>query len=243
GHLTMDELVILAENLMAQTETPILYTYTIEDGDTCVGIAQRYGVTPERIAEVNGMENCDLIVAGQPLLVPLPTARQTVAEADLNCDGKLERVRAIPDPLLGDLSANFGIVVEAIPEGGDQYWPIWQETIADVTAVFFGLPQIYEVSRCESFLGITIFAGEGQHSGLDLYQWDGTALQQVLDANGFAKEFTPPGTTPFRITTQSLVRDVAAGGCTRTATTYEWDGTAFVPVEEIREEGVECLER
>ncbi|NUM48023.1 MAG: LysM peptidoglycan-binding domain-containing protein, partial [Anaerolineales bacterium] len=245
ANLSMDDLLLLAEHLYSQSEAPQLFTYTIDDGDTCIGIAQRYNTTPNRIAEINGLETCDLIVAGQPLLVPLPTARQTVTETDLNCDGSPERVRAIPDPVLADLSANFGVVVETIPPGGSQYWPIWQLTIADVPAVFFGLPQIYTGSECEVFLGVSIFGSTDENSGLDLYRWIGMEEERVLDANGYVSQVFPPsadGTPPFRITTQSLVRDPAAGGCTRTTTTYEWDGSAFVVAEEIKEEGVDCLE-
>lgn len=241
-NLTMHEMTLFAENLVAQTVSPLLYTYTIQDGDTCTGIAQRYGTTVARIAEVNGLDNCDLIVAGQPLKVPLPTALQTVTEVDLDCDGQLERIRGIPDPTLADLSASFGVVVETIPDGGNQYWPFWRLTIADVPAVFIGLPQIYQGGECEIFLGVSIFAGESEISGLDLYRWDEGRMEKVLDANGFVQGFSPPGTAPFQITTQSLVRDPAAGGCTRTTTTYEWNSTEFIQLEEFREEGVACLD-
>jgi hypothetical protein len=243
NNLTRDDLVNLAENLTAQTEPALVFSYVIQDGDTCFDLAFRFGSTVERLAAVNQLTNCDLIVAGQTMLVPLPTARQTIAEVDMNCDLIPERVRAIPDPNLADLSANFGVVVETIPPGGDQFWPVWDLTIADLAVVFFGEPILYTGGACEIFLGVSTFGGPSESSGLDLYRWNGTSMERVLDANGYVLETNSPnGTTPFRITTQSLVRDPAAGGCTRTTTTYEWDGAAFVPIEEIRDAGVDCLD-
>ncbi|GAB4581493.1 MAG: hypothetical protein Fur0022_42400 [Anaerolineales bacterium] len=243
--LSQSELLRLAENLVAQIEAPIIFPYTVQDGDTCFSIALQYGTTIDRIAAVNEFATCDLIVIGQTLLIPLPTARETLTETDLNCDGSPERIQVIPDPNLADLSANFGVVVETVPPGGSRYWPIWQRTIADVPAAFFGLPQIFRGSECEMFLGVSIFGSTRENSGLDLYRWTGMEAEQVLDANGYVVDVVTPGANglpPFRITTQSLIRDPAAGGCTRTTTTYEWNGTMFIQIEEIRVEGVDCLD-
>ena len=244
-NLTMDDLIRLAENLVAQTEQPILLTYTVQNGDTCIGIAQRYGTSADRIAQVNERDNCDLILSGQQLLVPLPTLREIVAELDLNCDGSPERIRALPGPNHGDLTANFGVVVEAIPPGGDKFWPVWQLTIADVPVDFFGQPEVLASPTCETFLMVNLFGGTGESSGLDIYRWDGEQMGLVLDANGYAREINSPGeeeTGEFMVTTQNLIRDPSAGGCTRITTTYEWNGSLFVQRDQTREEGVDCFD-
>ena len=240
-NLAMNDLVHLAVNLIAQTETPLLFSYTVQEGDTCFDIAFRYSTTVDRIVETNQLADCDLIFIGQTLQVPLPVARETIADVDLNCDGNLERIRVILDPGLG-ISANFGVVVEAIPPGGSQLWPIWRWTIADTAANFFGIPEIFAGNGCEVFLGVSAFGGTQEVSGLDLFRWNGIEMVHVLDANGYFLETTSGRDgEAFRITTQSLIRDPATGMCTRTLTTYEWDGEKFLQTEENRETGVNCL--
>ena len=45
-------------------------TYTVQPGDTLLGIAQRFGVPVEQLARVNGIEDPDLIQVGQQLVLP-----------------------------------------------------------------------------------------------------------------------------------------------------------------------------
>ena len=44
--------------------------YTVQSGDTLSGIASSYGTTYRYLAEINGIENPDLIYPGQPLIIP-----------------------------------------------------------------------------------------------------------------------------------------------------------------------------
>jgi LysM repeat protein len=44
-------------------------SYTVQEGDTLTSIAERFGVTVDELAELNGIENVDLIVTGEDLLV------------------------------------------------------------------------------------------------------------------------------------------------------------------------------
>ena len=44
--------------------------YTVRHGDTLSGIAWRTGVSPWRLASVNGLQNPNLIYAGQKLYIP-----------------------------------------------------------------------------------------------------------------------------------------------------------------------------
>jgi murein DD-endopeptidase MepM/ murein hydrolase activator NlpD len=55
-----------------QTPAPQPQTteYLVQVGDTLRGIAARFGVQPEAIARLNGITHPDLIIAGQPLLIP-----------------------------------------------------------------------------------------------------------------------------------------------------------------------------
>ena len=43
--------------------------YTIKSGDTLSGIAAKYGTTANTIAQLNGIENPNLIIAGDTIRV------------------------------------------------------------------------------------------------------------------------------------------------------------------------------
>lgn len=46
-------------------------TYTIQDGDTLSGIAEKFGTTVDRLAELNDIDNPDLIFPGVDLIIEL----------------------------------------------------------------------------------------------------------------------------------------------------------------------------
>ncbi len=48
------------------------FPYTIRKGDTLYSLAKRFESTVERLAEINNIENPDLIYAGDTLCIPLP---------------------------------------------------------------------------------------------------------------------------------------------------------------------------
>lgn len=49
---------------------PAVKTYTVKKGDTLSEIGQRFGVSWHKIAEVNNIENPDLIYPGQVFKIP-----------------------------------------------------------------------------------------------------------------------------------------------------------------------------
>lgn len=57
-------------------------TYTIRRGDTLSGLAQRYNTTTQNLAQLNGIENPDLIYAGDTLRVPAGGTSYTVQRGD-----------------------------------------------------------------------------------------------------------------------------------------------------------------
>ncbi len=48
------------------------FPYTIKKGDTLYSLAKTFESTVERLAEINNIENVDLIYAGKTLCIPLP---------------------------------------------------------------------------------------------------------------------------------------------------------------------------
>jgi len=80
-------------------------TYTVQFGDTLSEIAQLFGTSVDAIAQANGIENPDLIFAGQTLCVPVGP------------DVRIYRVRR-GDTLSG-IAQRFGTTVEALVEAND----------------------------------------------------------------------------------------------------------------------------
>jgi LysM repeat protein len=62
--------MIPARGENAAGRRPTMPTYTVQFGDTLSEIAQLFGTSVDAIAQANGIENPDLIFAGQTLCVP-----------------------------------------------------------------------------------------------------------------------------------------------------------------------------
>ncbi|MEW6448378.1 MAG: M23 family metallopeptidase [Bacillota bacterium] len=56
--------------------------YRVGEGDTLWGIARRYAIRPDLIAEVNGISSCDLIYAGQYIVIPAGGLIHRVMQGD-----------------------------------------------------------------------------------------------------------------------------------------------------------------
>ncbi|CAN5858422.1 hypothetical protein BH24CHL4_BH24CHL4_00230 [soil metagenome] len=50
-----------------------IVTYTVQEGDTLLGIALDFGITPEDIEAANDLSNRDAIFTGQTLSIPAPS--------------------------------------------------------------------------------------------------------------------------------------------------------------------------
>jgi spore germination protein len=74
--------------------------YVVRPGDTLGEIAERFGTTVEAIAQVNGIEDPDLIIVNQVLRIPLPRG--------------MRRVYTVrPGDTLSEIAERFGTTVDA----------------------------------------------------------------------------------------------------------------------------------
>jgi len=75
-NLVLDEVVKENKKLLERIESLESSAYTfgrmheVKAGESLASIARQYGVTPEQIAEANGLSDANLIRVGQQLLVP-----------------------------------------------------------------------------------------------------------------------------------------------------------------------------
>ncbi len=84
---------------------PSVQSYTVQAGDTLNGIAEAFGTTVEDIAQINGIEDPDLIFEGQVLCVPLSSGAPPLVEHTVR-----------PGDTLSGLAEAFGTTVETIAQ-------------------------------------------------------------------------------------------------------------------------------
>ena len=60
----------------------MLEIYVVKSGDTLYGIARRYGVPADTLAEANQLQNPSLLSVGQALLIPRDDSVYTVRRGD-----------------------------------------------------------------------------------------------------------------------------------------------------------------
>ena len=236
----------IALALIGADEESELIDYTVVEGDTCTGIAARFGTTVGRIVGLNTLDPDCTILSGQDLRLPLPPAFGTTIESDLDCDGVVERLRSIPDPQQRADDLSIGFILEDIPGessgAGLEYAPFWTFSIVDIDVTFFETPIPFSVEAdCPRFLAIAGFGGSGEESGLRIFSWDGEEMTQVLAADGFLYGAFPAPGEPFWFQTRSLEYDQSENACTERLTTYEWRDGAFVQTARATNAGVECF--
>ena len=184
-YLNKADLVAIAESLVSLDEAyhpdPVLLNYTVEEGDTCSSIAARFGTSVGNIVGQNNLiEGCDFIYTGQNLLIPLNEERRTLGESDLNCDGQIERVWLIPNPLSEDGERVLGVTVDKLTNLG-LYQEVWRYTIAEAQARFFTLPQLYRTGECQHELAFNLILDSSNNARFEIFRWDGESIIPVND--------------------------------------------------------------
>lgn len=238
------DLVAIAESMVPIDRQPdqnqVLITYRVKEGDTCTAIASYFGTTVDALIRLNILtDRCDLIYAGQDLVIPLPNRRVPVGEYDLNCDGRLERLQFIPvpgAPFPGDL---FGITVER-PDRTGLYKEAWRYTIAETGATLFKNPAMFKVGDCERFLAFNSISADPNEAGMKVFRWDGERMVLALAADGYAQGSLIPEGPLAVIKAHKLVREPGSNTCRRVVTHYGWDGNAYIEVAKTEEGGIAC---
>jgi LysM repeat protein len=91
----------LSALLVGPTAASAAQTHLIRPGETLSEIAARYGTTVRALAELNGLANPDVILAGQRLLVSEPS-------------GAARRHRVQPGETVSGIARRYGVSVDAI---------------------------------------------------------------------------------------------------------------------------------
>ncbi len=238
----------MANAIATVDHLPILLSHIVVEGETCAGLAGRYGTTVTHIEFANDMKSCELILVGQTLLIPISTERQPAGFDDLDCNGTPELVNFIPDDYLGE-GLGLGITIDVLPAGltpdTGRYTTAWSLTVADLPESFFVPPVMFQPpGTCRQFVAVTAFGLSEADGGMRIYSWDGEQVELVLNTEGFlvgtigGLEEHPE---TFTITTQRLTYNADAGTCFRTTRVFQWENDRFILVTEFVEEGLECF--
>jgi WD40 repeat protein/DNA-directed RNA polymerase specialized sigma24 family protein len=243
-YITQADLVAIGNSLtpvsMSRQFHPILINYTVQEGDTCTAIAERFKSSVNAIEMHNLflVDACDRIYPGQTMVVPAEYDLYDLDTNDLNCDGQVERLRAVVLPQPRSDTAIAGIIAEMMAPNGF-FEETWRFTINEVGADHLTRPQLFSVGSCEKFIGFNVVGGPETTAGFRAFRWDGARLVQVLAAEGLADQVSPRGPLAL-ITTHLLQPDEAYGNCVRSGITYAWDGRAYVELDRKIMTGSAC---
>ncbi len=241
-HLTKDDLIQIAEGMSVLHQTPepgtILTSYRVAQWDTCWAIALQYDTTIATLVRLNNLSaDCDLIYEGDSLLVPLPVARLPVAETDMDCDSRPERIEVIPSPTSESGNLTYGVVLEKLSDIGI-YQEVWRYTVADAGVRNVTRPAVFSTGDCQPFMAFNVLGGGD--FGLKLYRWDGNEMDLTWAAEGAAMNIGAMDGIVTEIATLNLFYDPVTETCTRTTIAYSWNGEAFVEISRNSVAGGNC---
>ncbi len=239
-----EALLLLAANMIVPERTnAIPFTYTIQPGDTCLALAERFLTTVETLVLLNELNQDCTLIAGQTLEIPFPPDPRT--STDLNCDGQEETVVFLRDE--DDPTLIIGAALD-VATGENIRYRAWMHTVTDMDVASIREPELFFVDDCQQL--IILSGGTATASRTRVFQWDGSSMWPILDVPGIPA--SPDGTLAsleqaadglFVLPIIEYVPNLypAAGPCPNEVTDYTWNGTRFEAGETRTVLGV-CVE-
>lgn len=185
-------------------------TYTVQAGDTLGSIAANFDVTLQDLMTANGIDDANLIGAGEVLIIPVgglptaappPTAAPTATPQTLEPPQPLESQLPTDGQAIVEIAGVVGVGLvdeEAILIKNSGNTPIallgWRLTDEDGRAYPFG-----QVTLFGEGAAITVHSGQGLDGPADLY-W------------GFDEAILRPGETVTLVDGEGNVRDTFVAG-------------------------------
>jgi WD40 repeat protein/LysM repeat protein len=176
----MDDMLQIAQGLQLVNPPPRVldgsFEYIVRPGNTCSGIADRFGVEIETIVAMNQLDDgCDLIFAGQSIYIPIVNPGFEFYDADFDCDGMDERVEVRFVGKFGLWSSWLRVLV--IGDSGF-YQQAWDRMWGNFEIERIDRVAILQTESCGPYLAVEV--DSDFHSPYwSIFSWTGSAMQPV----------------------------------------------------------------
>lgn len=252
GSLETEDLLDMAASMrlidQQLGQQPVDLPYTLAQDTSCTRLAAALDISNTALVQINRqhglnlLQECETLEAGQQLYLPLEPQRYL--SQDLDCDGSLEHLRLLRNPLQAAASGSapenlLGFVLQARQPSGfyDDHALVRVED--NLTQRLLPPALHRRPNSCELFVEVQVGSTETQPL-LRLLRWTDGSLQSVLSTPGELTGLTQEG---FRLLadTQSVV-ETAPETCSLRSTRHSWDGEGFVARESSEVELETCPE-
>ena len=156
---------------------------------------------------------------------------QILAQTDLNCDGRFERLlleRGTQSIYEYVSPRVYRLMLE------DQGKIVWELSPSEEGGYLFG-PELFSVGGCEKLLAMAHHTNLLEFGVLQIYRWDGQTMTLLLETPGLPptpksllRGLVQQPDQPFTITTVAVgIVEIEPGWCENTVYSYQWDGATF----------------
>jgi LysM repeat protein len=188
--------------IQTATDTPPPYpTYVVQSGDTCLGIALRYGVTLDELMAANHVKDCNLLAVGKVLYVPVhgtPTPSATATRLVPTATASATPAPTWPAPVLQKPSqgqaftaADTSIALEWAPAGSLRPGEFFEVHVEDITC---NCKRIYDTATSQTKLDLpkNLMPEEAM---AHIFNWTVTTVRQKPNSGGGQIQYEPVGAT------------------------------------------------
>ncbi len=183
-------------------QTPVFYT--VQEGDTILGISDKAGISLEDFVTLNRL---GLYAPGKQTPLPVPQYKLTpgihviiglenkamddnegnsgelmvLSDVDLNCDSHPERILGteIPEIEYFNIKPQLStLILES--NNGTGFKRVWEQTAQEAGVAYLAY-QLFQADNCNQFL---VVIGHKGKEAVNVYRWDGERLTNALKLSG-----------------------------------------------------------
>jgi len=185
----------------ATNTAPPYPTYVVVSGDTCLGIALRYGVTLKELMAANGLSDCNFLSEGQHLYVPVHGTATPTATASRRVPTATPSLTAAPTwpapalekPSQGQAftAANTSITLAWAPAGSLRPGEFFEVHVEDITC---NCQRIYDTATSQTTVDLPKNLMPAEATA-HIFNWSVTTVRQKPNAGGGQIAYEPVGAT------------------------------------------------
>jgi LysM repeat protein len=185
----------------ATITAPPYPTYVVVSGDTCLGIALRYGVTLDELTAANGLSDCNFLSEGQvlyvpvhgtPTLTPSPSPRVPTATPSPSA-APTWPAPALQQPTAGQAftAANTSITLVWAPAGSLRPGEFFEVHVEDITC---NCQRLYDTATSQTRLDLPKNLMPAEATA-HIFNWTVSTVRQKPNSGGGQIAYEPVGAT------------------------------------------------